>query len=221
MLNFPKYEIVKYQILHFFLAWQLLCDRFDIKRLLIQNHVSALFNIDSITKEYSVILKRLIDQINKSLRALESQREPVKYWDTLLIYIITQKLDTKTYREWEEYKGSYDKNNSITFQIFMEFIKNRANLIETLEMSRSCSNSNQSTVKPNNKLRTMVSVQGQGQGRSFSSSTESAVKLCVKCKGEHQLYNCPQKLAVLKFSQLDLVFKRISHLSLMFLKKTK
>ncbi|XP_045540301.1 uncharacterized protein LOC123722487 [Papilio machaon] len=89
---------------NYLIAWNLLCDRFDNKRLLIQNHVAAIFNIETITKESNYILKRTIDTINKNVRALESLGEPVSYWDTLLIYIISHKLDSKTYREWEEYK---------------------------------------------------------------------------------------------------------------------
>lgn len=72
-------------------AWQLICDRYDNKRLLIHNHVSSLFNIESVTKESSVCLRHLIDHINKNLRALETLGEPVMHWDTLLIHIFTNK----------------------------------------------------------------------------------------------------------------------------------
>ncbi|KOB74484.1 Uncharacterized protein OBRU01_09015, partial [Operophtera brumata] len=47
--------------------------------------------IEPVTKESSVILKRVIDQLNKNLRALESLGQPIEHWDTLLIYIVTQK----------------------------------------------------------------------------------------------------------------------------------
>ncbi|CAK1584852.1 unnamed protein product [Parnassius mnemosyne] len=97
-------QSIEFSAANYTVAWTILCDRYDNKRLLIQNHVTALFNIAPINKELSVNLKRLIDQINKNLRALESLGEPTKQWDTLLIHIITQKLDAKTYREWEESK---------------------------------------------------------------------------------------------------------------------
>ncbi|CAG9796466.1 unnamed protein product [Diatraea saccharalis] len=86
------------------IAWRLFCDRFDNKRLLIQNHVASLFNIEPMTRESSVNLKRLIDQVNKNLRSLEFLGEPIDHWDTLLIYIITQKFDVKTFRVWENTK---------------------------------------------------------------------------------------------------------------------
>ncbi|CAB3235858.1 unnamed protein product [Arctia plantaginis] len=137
-------------------AWNVLCERFDNKRLLIHNHISAIFNIDTITKESSVTLKGLIDQLNKNLRSLESLGEPVKHWDTLLIYIITRKLDSKTFRESEEYKGRIDKDSKITFDTFLQFIRERADLIEMLELSRD--NSSQTNIKLS-KVKSMVAVQ--------------------------------------------------------------
>ncbi|XP_059055493.1 uncharacterized protein LOC131849430 [Achroia grisella] len=65
-------QSVEFSSSNYAVAWKLLCDRFDNKRLLIQNHVSSLFNVEAITKESSANLKRLIDQVNKNLRALES-----------------------------------------------------------------------------------------------------------------------------------------------------
>ncbi|KAL0860765.1 hypothetical protein ABMA27_009309 [Loxostege sticticalis] len=172
------------------LAWKLLCERYDNKRSLIQNHVYALFHLDAITKESSAVLKRFIDQINKNLRALESLGEPVKQWDTLLIHIVTQKLDHKTYREWEEFKCNLDQDSSITFEKCIQFLR-RADLVKTLELSRSGS-SNQSSLhnKSNPKLKSMV-IQN-----SNNSSSNNASKLCRKCQGDHTLDNCSQFLAL-------------------------
>ncbi|XP_049868956.1 uncharacterized protein LOC126368838 [Pectinophora gossypiella] len=194
-------QSIEFSAINYSIAWKLLCERFDNKRLLVQNHVSALFNIETITKECSVTLKRVIDQLNKNLRALESLGEPTKQWDTLLIYIVTRKLDAKTYREWEEHRGSLDKSDSITFESFIDFLRKHANLIETLESSRSKSfNSNTQTntqnAKSNPKLKTMISVQ---------DSSPSAIMSCPKCKGEHNLANCSQFLAMSNEARLQLL----------------
>ena len=168
-------------------AWGLLCERFDNKRLLIQNHISALFNLESINKESSVALKRMLDHINKNLRALQSLGEPISTWDTLLIYILSHKLDTKTFREWEEHKGGIDKSKPITFNQFMEFIRNRADLIETLELSRNTASLSQVhiTQKAVPKIRAMVTINNSHSGLS-----------CPKCNGDHKLNLCPQFLAL-------------------------
>ncbi|XP_050555965.1 uncharacterized protein LOC118281405 isoform X1 [Spodoptera frugiperda] len=182
---------IEFSSSNYSVAWQLLCDRFDNKRLLIQNHVSALFNIESIIKESSVALKTLIDLINKDLRALESLGEPVKQWDTLLIYIMTRKLDQKTYREWEECKGRIDKDSPITFEDFIKFLRNRADLIETLELSRN--NCSQTSNKSCPKIKSMVATQSLNHS---VNNNEMSRKVCPNCNNDHSLNNCPQFLAL-------------------------
>uniref|UniRef100_A0A2A4JM97 Uncharacterized protein n=1 Tax=Heliothis virescens TaxID=7102 RepID=A0A2A4JM97_HELVI len=198
---------IQFSAANYIVAWNLLCDRFDNKHLLIQHHISALFNIETISKESSVNLKVLIDQINKNLRALESLDEPVSHWDTLLIYIITQKLDSKTYREWEEYKGRLDKDFNITLTVFLTFIKSRAELLETLEMSHSTISKHQNVTK-SSKVRTMV-IQDSNKtdNNNQVSDIHTKPKKCVKCNGEHNLSSCPQFLALSNEARLQLLPK--------------
>lgn len=191
---------IQFSAANYSVAWQLLCGRFDNKHLLTQHHVSTLFNIDVIHKESSVILKNLIDQINKNLRALESLGEPVNQWDTLLIYIITHKLDSKTYREWEEYKGNLEKNSKITFPTFLTFIKNRADIIETLELSNSSATKNANTLK-NVKIKTMLvqdyyNKSNTGDDKNNLNPAVFKPKKCQKCSGDHKLSSCPEFLAL-------------------------
>lgn len=130
-------QSIEFSMTNYTIAWNLLCDRFNNTNLLIQNHISALFNIEIICKESSVALKGLIDQLNKNLRALELLGEPVKHWDTFLIYIVARKLDQKTFREWEEFKSRLEKDKPILFEAFMRFVSSHADLVETLEQSRN------------------------------------------------------------------------------------
>lgn len=172
------------------IAWNLLCERFDNKRLLIQNHVSSLFNIEPITKESSVNLKRVIDTLNKNLRALESLGEPVEYWDTLLIYIVMHKLDAKTYREWEQIKNNIPKDKPINLNSFIEFMRNRADLIETIELSQ-----NNVTSKNISKIKTMMSVQSN-RNNNKNNLCAPVMKPCPYCNDEHYLNNCPKFIAL-------------------------
>ncbi|XP_041976443.1 uncharacterized protein LOC121731154 [Aricia agestis] len=189
-------QSIDFSATNYSVAWKLLCERYDNKHLLIQNHISALFNIDNITKESSTVLKRLIDLLNKNIRALESLGEPVKQWDTLLIFIVTQKLDNKTYREWEQYKGRIDKKVAVTFDKFIDFIRNRADLIETLELSR---NNHSTTGRQGSKFKSMVSVQN-------NTHSESVNKVCCpNCKGDHSLSNCSNFLGLSNEARLKLL----------------
>ncbi|CAH0699559.1 unnamed protein product [Spodoptera exigua] len=174
---------IEFSSSNYSVAWSLLLDRFDNKRLLAQNHVSALYHIDAVTKESSVALKGLIDQLNKDLRALESLGEPVKHWDTFLIYHVTQKIDHRTYREWEEFKGRIDKESSITFDMFMQFLRTRADLIENLERLQTNNNNSQTAGRSNPKIKSMLVNQPHN-----SPSIETAPKVCPKCNTDPKFY---------------------------------
>lgn len=178
-------QSIEFSASNYPIAWNLLCDRFDNKRLLVQNHVSALFNIEPITKESSINLKNLIDQMNKNLRSLESLGEPVQQWDTLIIFMVTNKLDTTSFREWEEHKGTLSKDKPIRLDAFIKFLRNRADLVETIELSQ-----NKTVGKHNkqSKIKTLVSQNG--------SDKSGSMKPCPNCKEDHYLNNCPKFLAL-------------------------
>ncbi|XP_013149246.1 PREDICTED: uncharacterized protein LOC106111652 [Papilio polytes] len=179
---------IEFSASNYSVAWKVLCERYDNKRLLIQNHVVTLFNIEPIPKESSCSIKQLIDQLKKNLRALEALGEPVEYWDTLLIYLTTKKLDPRTYREWEEFKGRTDEDTSKKFSEFMKFLRSRADLLETLELSHI------NPIKSISKFKSMVSTQ---QINKYSSSNANLPsRLCPKCKGDHNLSSCSQFLAL-------------------------
>lgn len=187
-------QSIEFSAQNYKVAWELLCERFDNKRLLIQNHVSAIFSMDSISKESSFSIKRIIDQLNKNLRALESLGEETKSWDILLIHIVTQKLDNKTFREWEEYKGRLDKRQFIKLEIFLKFLQSRADLLETIELNRN------QPLHQSTKLKSMVSVT-----TSQSQISKPAVRCCPKCDGNHPLYECSQFLSLSNEKRLKLL----------------
>lgn len=80
-------------------AWRLLCNRYDNKRLLVNKHVQALFNVEKLQRESSSVIRHLIDITNKNLRALSTLDQPTQHWDTLIIHMMADKLDGTTRRE--------------------------------------------------------------------------------------------------------------------------
>ncbi|ERL91689.1 hypothetical protein D910_09016, partial [Dendroctonus ponderosae] len=93
-------------------AWELLCD--------------------SLSKESSSDLRKLIDTINKHLRALKTLQLPTEHWDPILINMVSLKLDKNTNRKWEQTRT--DKKLPILTNFF-SFVQNRADFLETLEMN--------------------------------------------------------------------------------------
>lgn len=97
---------IEFSATNYNIAWELLCQRYDNKSLLIHNHIKALFNLPNLNMESASDIRNLIDMFTKHLRSLEVLKQPISYWDTLVIFIITSKLDKLTARESEESKKS-------------------------------------------------------------------------------------------------------------------
>ncbi|XP_013178825.1 PREDICTED: uncharacterized protein LOC106125954, partial [Papilio xuthus] len=108
-------------------AWQLLCERFDNKRQLINNHLKSLFNFEYV-RETDKSLRFITDHITKNLRALSTLGLPTDKWDVLIIYIVTEKLDSATSFKWEEHRNSL--SDIPTLSDFFTFLRKRADILE-------------------------------------------------------------------------------------------
>nr|CAI5839603.1 unnamed protein product [Callosobruchus analis] len=90
---------------NYHVAWDLLQNRYENSSVIIKKHVRELFEMSSASNE-SHSLRQLTDNLQKHLRSLASLGKPVESWSTLLIYLITKKLDFASKGAWEEYEGN-------------------------------------------------------------------------------------------------------------------
>lgn len=110
------------------IAWQLLCERYNNPRLLVNNHLRALLHISEVPNTPSG-LRGLVDNISKHLRTLKGLNVSTEDWDVLIIFFLSSKLDKNILKKWEERSNSKDLP---TLQEFKSFLRNRADLMETL-----------------------------------------------------------------------------------------
>lgn len=68
------------------IAWQMLEERFENKKLIIHNHLKAIFEYPSLTKESYLELRNLFDNVTKHLRSLKSLGLQTDTWDCIVIY---------------------------------------------------------------------------------------------------------------------------------------
>ena len=85
------------------LAWNSLTNRYEDSSSLIHYHTKSLFDLSSITKSSYVSLRQLIDDTNNHLLALKALDEQTDTWDTMIIHLLTTKLDQYSKRQWEKY----------------------------------------------------------------------------------------------------------------------
>ncbi|XP_054259720.1 uncharacterized protein LOC128984426 [Macrosteles quadrilineatus] len=189
-------------------AWSLLKERFENKRILINNHIASLYNINKIERESGLELRSLIDSVNKHLRALENLGHPVQSWDTLLIFTLTKKLDHPTLRLWESHIVSSDVP---TFSNFITFLKSRCQTLEAIDLNHSDQStspySHSNKMLHHNRHNTISnshSKQSSGSPHSYSNQmlphvrqhttlvTSSSSVTCPYCNGNHKIFQCNQ-----------------------------
>lgn len=207
------------------MAWNLLCERYNNSRLLVNNHVQALFNVEPVSKESSSSLRHLIDTINKNIRALKTLNEPTEHWDTLLVYMMSNKLDAITSRNWEEHRSTLSKSPSLSQ--FCEFINNKADLLETIEEKSNAIKSSKLETKPrsfivatNNNNNNQSDNLNQNKQYNNKQNLNEKIK-CPLCSNNHLLYTCetfrnlPVEIRISKVKEFKLCFNclRPGHLT--------
>lgn len=146
--------------------------------------------LPSLSKESATLLRKLLDQIQTHLRALKSLEENVDYWDTLLIYIITSKIDRTTHKEWEK---SLTGTTMPKFNTFVTFLENRCHILQATDFNTHANNSQVNSSDGSNK-RTNPNSQHKRQALTVTNNTAN----CVFCQGTHKIFACEQfrKLAI-------------------------
>ncbi|XP_072389556.1 uncharacterized protein [Diabrotica undecimpunctata] len=184
---------IEFSEANYIVAWNLLCERYNNERLLVHNHVKALFNLDVKTCESSKILRFLIDSISKHLKALKQLNQPTEHWDTLIIYIVTSKLDNKTAREWEEFRS---KMQYPTVRDLKTFLKSKADLLETIESKRDTSSGNTSSFhkKQSRISQSFVNTENVSLRNNNTADRSGNNMTCAFCKQNHYIRNCAEFL---------------------------
>lgn len=178
-------------------AWELLTNRFNNSRLLIHNHVKALFSTQALTKESPVLLRKLVDTMLKHLRALKTLGEPTDFWDTLIIYMITWKADPVTEREWEEYvlaqmvKCPADAKLKLKVEDLIRFIGRRADMLDKLLGTHSKFTHDK---KHTNATTSKVHCNASSSDTTKPLSHKTQYKPCPMCKEKHPLFSCQKFL---------------------------
>lgn len=159
-------------------AWDLLCERYNNTSYLINNHVKLLFSLPTSTRESATELRKLLDAMVKHLRSLNTLGQETNTWDVMIIFLVTGKLDPITYREWEETKA---RDRLPTLDEFKQFLKNRAELLESLEGNK------QNKPKVYSKSQTFITTNTS----------------CSYCKGSHYINNCTDFLKLSVYNRFE------------------
>ncbi|XP_052741125.1 uncharacterized protein LOC128198690 isoform X2 [Bicyclus anynana] len=162
-------------------AWQLLSSRYDNERILVNIHVNALLNFTQIQKESGKILRNLVDTVNRNLCALNSLGQPTDHWDTLIIHLMSRKLDSVTFRHWEEHRNSI--TTSPTLKQFLTFLTNRADLLDTIQL--------EDTKREDTSQLNHFTQNTKNTIYNKTKNTKNEIS-CPMCKQNHFLFSCAE-----------------------------
>lgn len=179
------------------LAWELLCERYDNKNILINNHLKALVTVEKCSRESYKALRYLVDHMSKNLRALDTLGQPTDKWDALVLFIIASKLDPVSSTKWEEYRSTLPDYHKL--ENFKMFLRNRADILETMHFA--------SMVNTDKGDRRSSSHKDPKTNKAFVTSSEKdATTRCHVCQDTHQLHDCS------KFKNMD-IEEKLSEIS--------
>ena len=172
-------------------AWKLMCDRYQKKRLLVRQHTRSLLRLPSLQKESHTEIRHLIDEARRHIEALKALKEPVDTWDTILIQIITEKLDKVSVREWEM---KNERDEIPTLKELLDFLSHMCGALETIygtdsnqagqTKSNQPSSANGSKGKPFNKSDRFSALKAQANAAQLSG--------CYKCGKPHDIHACSE-----------------------------
>lgn len=193
---------------NYFVAWDLLCQRYNNKKLLINNHLKALFRIENINRESHRSIRYLIDIVTKNLRALTTLGQPVDQWDTLIIFMISTKLDPITSGKWEEYRNNLPDLPPLSK--FIDFLSNRADILETMQANKG-EKGNNNTQKEFQTRNDQKNILPNRFSKTFLTSGSKAGSFsCPLCQKGHRIIDCE----TFKMLSIDNKLSEVSRLKL-------
>lgn len=150
-------------------AWLRLKERYDNKRLIMQNHIKAIFELAAVKKEEGIAIRQLLDGLLKHTRALRALDRLTEQWDDLLIHVITSKLDYRTLKEWE---STIEADQIPSLNDLTGFLTKRSQVLEAVA-KRNPSNANSRPVSHH---------------KSVASHAATSGSKCGHCQGGHLIY---------------------------------
>ena len=159
-------------------AWNLLKERYDNVRDIIQSILQRLFKQPYLSKESVSGLQALIDTTNECVRSLAVLKRPVEHWDDMLVYIVSERMDPESRRQWAL---TLTGTNTPTFKQLIDFMK-------THVRGLYASSSSNSLQPP--KSNADNNAGGRRQAATHHSSAEDSK--CVVCGEVHMIFHCPK-----------------------------
>ena len=75
--------------------------RYANLRLIVRSHITAMLEVPVMKGETAQEMRNLLETYREQMQALETFGVPVHQWDAILVYHISEKLDSESRKAWE------------------------------------------------------------------------------------------------------------------------
>ncbi|XP_053968751.1 uncharacterized protein LOC128870181 [Anastrepha ludens] len=143
--------------------------------------LKAIFGLQGMEMGASDGLRRLSDQVNAHLRALQTLATTEEIYNGLLIHLITSKLDRQTHEKWEENLSAHKLPTWIDMSTFLE---RRCRMMENLENAMVIQ-------APSKQVKNIVSQAKSKTSVLVTVGGGKPTPLCIFCDSkEHFITGC-------------------------------
>lgn len=172
-------------------AWDLLTNRYENKRHIIQEYLDKLINIQPALPKHAASLNKILSTVTEVTKALQLLGAGQNMWECFLVDLVQRNLDRSSREGWENSLGA-----STTYPCLKDIESFLTARVRTLERVEAASSSTKSAMTTKSKTtvaahQVIQQVPQQNQQRS-----------CVMCKENHFIVMCP------KFRALDKTSRR-------------
>ncbi|XP_073952967.1 uncharacterized protein [Choristoneura fumiferana] len=180
-------------------SWDILQHRYDNKKLIFNSHISIMLSIPAMQQPTVGHIKNIHDSTLESLNAIKNLGVEIETWDPLLVYLLTQKLDTQTHNDYlETLKQPRDLP---TIQDFLNFLEAKFTSMEAARQKQE---------GPLSKSYTSNQISSSGTTRNPKQSfikNKRNFPQCPLCNENHGIYYCEKFLQMSPIAKARTVAK--------------
>ncbi|KAH0946516.1 hypothetical protein HN011_005969 [Eciton burchellii] len=152
---------------------------YDNKRVLFRTHLQSFVCLPKRKFETAAELKKLQDTVSVALATLSKLGCQVSFWDPIVVFIMTEKLGSKTRGKWSDKLG--DAREYASYKELDAFLSGRIHSLSDFA-----------------GVADTVVDNSPNKGRSFVNNV--SVQNCVNCVGSHSLAKYEKFLSLSVFT---------------------
>ncbi|XP_055522889.1 uncharacterized protein LOC129717071 [Wyeomyia smithii] len=163
------------------LAWDVLMDRYDNKRAIVEGHYRGLLSLKKMSSASHKELRALVNEATNHVESLRYLKQEINGTaEHFFVFLIISALDNATRQAWE---STMKKGELPKYKETIEFLKTRCQILD------NCESAIQATTSAKMKQVPLPS-KAQTQ-KCYTSSTSTSQPICEICGGSHRNVLCP------------------------------